>query len=100
LAGLQRHNGGNFEDADPVKILTDTTEDVAASIGPRQVPIILKVVEITGIQQARAWEVAFLNEIRRYFGFSAHGSFAEMTSDPSIARCLEILYGNTGGVEL
>lgn len=100
LAGLQTHNGGSFEDADLVQILTVTTEDVAASFGPRQVPIVLKVIEIMGIQQARAWEVASLNEVRQYFGLPAHNSFADITSDPEIAKCLETLYGDVEDVEL
>ncbi|KAF3035370.1 hypothetical protein E8E11_005370 [Didymella keratinophila] len=100
LAGLQRHNGDSFEDADLVQVLTDTTEVVAASFGPRQVPIVLKVIEIMGIQQARAWEVASFHEVRRYFGLPAHNSFADITSDPEIAKCLETLYGGVEDVEL
>jgi hypothetical protein len=100
LAGLHRHDGGNFEDAGLVKILSETTEDAAASFGPRHVPVVLRVVEIMGIQQARAWDVASLNEVRRYFGLTAHKSFADITSDPEIAASLEALYGNVEDVEL
>lgn len=100
MAGLHRPNGGNFEDAGLARILSETTEDTAASFGPRQVPIVLKVVEIMAIQQARALGLASLNEVRRYFGLTAHASFADITSDPEIAACLEVLYGNVEDVEL
>jgi hypothetical protein len=99
-AGLLRCPGKNFDDADIAKILTDSTEDVAASFGPRQIPIILKVFETMGIHQARAWGVASLNEVRRHFGLIAHKSFADINSDPEIARSLEMLYGDVENVEL
>lgn len=99
-AGLQRQHGRNFDDADLIKILTDTTKNVAASFGPRQVPTVLKVVEIMGIQQARAWGVASLNEVQGHFGLTAHKSFTDINSDPEIATSLEVLYGNVDDVEL
>ena len=98
--GLPRQPGGYFEDADLVKILTEATEDTAASFGPRQVPIALKAIEVMSIKQARAWGVASLNEVRRHFGMKAHKSFSDINSDPEIAAALETLYGDVENVEL
>lgn len=98
--GLQRQPGGHFDDADLVRVLTEATEDTAASFGPRQVPVALRVIEIMDIQQARAWGVASLNEVRRHFGMNTHKSFLDINSDPDIATALETLYGDIENVEL
>ncbi|KAF2628738.1 heme peroxidase [Macroventuria anomochaeta] len=98
--GLQPQPGGYFNDADLVRVLTEATEDTAASFGARQVPVVLRVIEVMGIQQARAWGVASLNEVRRHFGMNAHKSFFDINSDPDIATALENLYGDVENVEL
>jgi hypothetical protein len=115
FAGLERDASGHFSDEELVKILTDATEDVASSFGPRHVPIALKVVEIMGIEQARAWGMASLNEMRRCFRLKAHDSFTDINSDLGrhlhvafrsladaieIAGALEALYGDIDNVEL
>ncbi|KAJ8115411.1 hypothetical protein OPT61_g2940 [Boeremia exigua] len=99
-SGLQRQPGDHFNTADLVKLLTEATEDTAASFGPRQVPIALKVIEVMGIRQARAWGVASLNEVRRHFGMAPYESFLDINSDPEIATALETLYGSVENVEL
>jgi hypothetical protein len=97
---LQRNAEGYFEDAELVRILTEAGEDTAASFGPRQVPVALKVIEILGIEQARSWGVASLNEMRRFFGLVPHKTFADVNADPDIATALEALYGDVDNVEL
>jgi hypothetical protein len=82
FGGLQRDAHGHFDNAELVNILTEATEDVAASFGPRQVPVALKVIEVMGIQQARYWGVASLNEVRAFFGMVPHKSFTDVNSDP------------------
>ncbi|XPS69327.1 hypothetical protein M3J09_001604 [Ascochyta lentis] len=98
--GLQRQPGGAFKDADLVRVLTEATEDTAASFGPRQIPVALKVIEVMGIRQARAWGVASLNEVRRHFGMNPQKSFRDINPDPDIAAALEALYGDVENVEL
>ncbi|CAO2655875.1 Nn.00g046780.m01.CDS01 [Neocucurbitaria sp. VM-36] len=100
FGNLHRDTEGYFEDADLVRILTEATEDVAASFGPRHVPVALKVVEIMSIEQARAWGVASLNEMRRFFGMVPYKTFTDINSDPDVATSLEALYGNVENVEL
>ncbi|KAF1845382.1 heme peroxidase [Cucurbitaria berberidis CBS 394.84] len=100
FGGLQRNARGYYNDAEIVKILTEATEDVAASFGPRHIPIALRVVEVMGIEQARAWGVASLNEMRRFFGLAPHKTFMDINSDPDIAASLEALYGEVENVEL
>lgn len=63
--GVHRQVNGAFKDGDLVMILTESTEDVAAAFGARQVPVVMRVIEMLGIQQARNWNVATLNEFRR-----------------------------------
>ena len=82
FGNLQRDSKGYFNDADLVRALTEATEDVAASFGPRQVPVALKVIEIMSIKQARAWGVASLNEMRSFFGMVPHKTFTDINSDP------------------
>lgn len=80
--GMQRDAHGHFNDGQLVSILKEATEDVAASFGPRQVPVALKIIEVMGIQQARYWGVASLNEMRAFFGMVPHKSFTDVNSDP------------------
>ena len=91
---------GAFLDADLIKIIADSTEDVACAFGPRQVPKILKLVEVLGIQQARLWNVATLNEFRKFFKLEPHKSFDDITKDVEVAKSLETLYRHPDYVEL
>lgn len=100
FGGLQRNAQGQFGNADLVRILTEAAEDVAASFGPRQIPIALKVIEVLSIEQARSWGVASLNEVRKFFGLMPYKTFNDINSDPEIAAALEALYGDVENVEL
>jgi linoleate 8R-lipoxygenase/9,12-octadecadienoate 8-hydroperoxide 8R-isomerase len=90
----------SFSDDDLVKIITDGIEDCANSFGANRVPTVLRVVEILGIQQARVWNVASLNEFRKYFNLEPHKEFTDINPDKSVAEQLERLYDHPDQVEL
>lgn len=80
FAGLQRKEDGSFDDGDLVNILADCIEDVAGCPGAQHVPKALRAAEILGIQQARHWNCASLNEFRKFFGLKPHSTFEEINS--------------------
>ncbi|KAH7119549.1 heme peroxidase [Dendryphion nanum] len=100
FARLSRNDKGRFADDDLVKIITESIEDPANSFGARRVPMVMKAMECLGIEQARAWNLATLNEFRKYFGLVPHHTFADINSDPYIAEELENLYSHPDLVEL
>jgi hypothetical protein len=51
---LSRH-GGRFRDEDLARILQNATAASASAFKARGTPEVLRVVEILGIQQGRAW---------------------------------------------
>jgi hypothetical protein len=53
-----------------------------------------------GIQQARYWKMATLNELRRFLGLIEHKSFEAINPDPVIARSLRQLYDHPDNVEM
>lgn len=100
FAHLTRTTDGKFEDDDLVKIFADSVEDVAGAFGPSQVPTVLKSVEVLGIKQARSWNLATLNEFRKYFNLAAYNSFEEINPDPYISSQLKHFYDHPDQVEL
>ncbi|KAJ9612991.1 hypothetical protein H2200_002932 [Cladophialophora chaetospira] len=96
----KRTENGAFRDEDLIKILTEATEDVACAFGPRNVPLAMKLIDILGIQQARAWNVATLNEFRKFFKLEPHKSFSDITKNDEVARSLKALYQHPDYVEL
>ena len=60
----------------------------------------MKAVEILGIEQARQWKCASLNEFRNFFGLQSHKTFTDINSDPKVAAALEKLYDHPDFVEL
>ncbi|KAL0943400.1 linoleate diol synthase [Colletotrichum truncatum] len=98
--GLQRQADGTFKDEELVNILKEAMDDPAGCFGARMVPKALKIVEILGIKQARAWQVASLNEFREFFGLKKYDTFKDINSDPDIASLLEKLYTDPDMVEL
>ncbi|KAL6697598.1 heme peroxidase [Trichoderma pleuroticola] len=98
--GLQRQADGRFKDEDLVRILKEATDDPAGVFGARMVPKALKIVEVLGINQARKWQVASLNEFREFFGLKRYEKFTDMNSDTEIAGILEKLYTSPDMVEL
>ncbi|KAH8646471.1 fatty acid oxygenase [Tricladium varicosporioides] len=100
VGGLKRNAGGGFDDADLVRLLTEETEDVAGAFGARNVPAILKAVDVLGIEQGRAWGAASLNEVRKFFKLKPYETFLDINSDPDVAASLEALYTHPDNVEL
>lgn len=101
IKNLQRDpKTGMFSDDDLVKILTESIEDPAGAFGARNVPAVLRAVEILGIEQSRKWKVASLNEFRAFFGLQPHKTFESINSNPDVANALCQLYDNPDFVEL
>jgi hypothetical protein len=97
---FQRNERGAFLDEDLAQILSDATEDVAGAFGPRNVPIVMRLIETMGIEQARQWNVATLNEFRKFFKLTPHATFNDITKDAQVAQSLKALYGHPDYVEL
>ncbi|KAK1246403.1 hypothetical protein MKX08_000205 [Trichoderma sp. CBMAI-0020] len=98
--GLERQADGKFKDEDLVRILKEAMDDPAGLFGARMVPKALKIVEVLGINQARKWQVASLNEFREFFGLKKYEKFADITTNVDIAKILENLYTSPDMVEL
>ena len=99
FAKLERKDG-KYDDDDLVEILTASIEDCANAYGANRVPSVMRVIEILGIEQARRWNVASLNEFRKYFGLLPHEDFESINSDPYVADQLKHLYDHPDAVEL
>ena len=113
---FNRGEDGMLDDEAMVKCLTESIEDCGGksstwvssretdfalgAFGARNVPKILRSVEILGIVQARKWNVAGLNEFRKHFGLKPHERFEDINSDPEIADQLRHLYDHPDFVEL
>ncbi|PYI33000.1 peroxidase [Aspergillus indologenus CBS 114.80] len=100
FAGLKRQEDGTFKDEELVHILKTAIEDVASSFGARNVPKVLKSVEILGIEQGRKWNVGSLNEFRKFFNLKPYERFEDINSDPEVADALRHLYEHPDYVEL
>ncbi|EXJ93786.1 hypothetical protein A1O1_02179 [Capronia coronata CBS 617.96] len=96
----KRTERGTFRDEDLINILSDATEDVACAFGPRNVPVVMRLIETLGMKQARAWNVATLNEFRKFFKLQPHKSFSDISKDEDVARSLQALYHHPDYVEL
>ncbi|KAK3070710.1 hypothetical protein LTR53_009992, partial [Teratosphaeriaceae sp. CCFEE 6253] len=97
---LKRSPSGHFADADLTAILTSSVEDCANAYGPQQVPTVMKAIEILGIQQARTWQVATLNEFRSHFGLQPYRKFEDITDNKEVSEALKHLYDTPDNVEL
>lgn len=97
---LQRTANGSFPNADLVDLLTIATDNVAGAFGAKNVPAIMKAIEILGIQQGRSWGVATLNEVRTFFKLKPHATFLQVNPDPDVARALADLYDHVDDIEL
>ena len=100
FANLTRAQDGSLDDGILVEILAQGIEDKAGAFGAKNVPEILRSVEILGIKQARSWNLASLNEFRSFFGLSKHETFESINSDPQVAETLRQLYDEPDFVEL
>lgn len=91
---------GNFKDDDLAALLTSSIEDCANAMGPQQVPTVMKAIEILGIQQARTWRCATLNEFRQHFHLVPHKTFESITKNKEVSEALKHLYNTPDDVEL
>jgi len=100
FSGLKRQKDGKFADKDLIDAITKSTEDIAGSFGPHNIPKVMRSVEILGIIQARKWKVATLNEFRQFCQLTPHKTFEDLNPDPTIAQTLRNLYEDPDKVEL
>ena len=100
FANLQRLPDGSFDDDVLVRMFHESVEDCAGAFGATNVPTVLKAVEVLGIKQARSWNLATLNEFRKYFNLKPHEKFEDINSDPYIADQLRHFYDHPDYVEL
>ncbi|KAL4864170.1 heme peroxidase [Aspergillus spectabilis] len=97
---LSRNSSGNFDTTALVKLITESTCDVSSAFGAHQVPVVLKLVEILGISQARGWHVCTLNELRKSMGVKPHESFEDINPDPETQEAMKALYKKPDLVEM
>ncbi|KAG9234558.1 heme peroxidase [Amylocarpus encephaloides] len=100
FGGLKRNADGTYNDDDLVSILADSVEDLAGSSGANNIPEVLRAVEILGMEQARSWKCATLNEFRKHFGLTPYETFEDITSDKEVAKSMKALYDHPDFVEL
>lgn len=100
FGGLRRESNGRFPDAGIAKIIQSATASRAGAFRARGVPSAMRVLEILGIEQARAWGTCTLNEFRQFVGLKPYSTFAEWNSDMSIAAAAKKLYGHIDNMEL
>ena len=93
FAHLKRGPDGKYNDDDLVAIMKAGIESCAGAFGARNVPKALKQIEILGMQQARSWNLATLNEFRKFFKLKPYDTFEEINDDPEVAQSLKDLYG-------
>lgn len=91
---------GNYEDKDLTELLASSVEDCSNAFGPRQVPTVMKAIEMLGIQQARTWKCATLNEMRKHFDLTPHETWEDITKDKDVQDALKHLYDTPDQVEL
>ncbi|KAJ9104682.1 hypothetical protein QFC21_002180 [Naganishia friedmannii] len=94
------HESGLYNDDYLVDVIASSIEDPANSFGAQRVPIIMRAVEVLGIQQARTWNVSTLNEFRKFFDLKPHATFEDINPDPHVADQLRRLYDQPDLVEL
>jgi hypothetical protein len=102
FGGKKRTADGSFSDGDLVNLITTATKNAGGkyvrpvpentdlgnlgAFGARNVPAIMKAIEILGIQHGREWNIATLNEVRLYFGLKPHATFRKL---PQVSRARE-----------
>lgn len=58
---------------------------MAGAYRARGTPAVLRIIEIMGMEQGRAWGVCTMNEFREFLGLKRFDSFEEWNRDPEIA---------------
>ncbi|KAH6670320.1 linoleate diol synthase [Plectosphaerella plurivora] len=100
FGGFKKGPDGRFNDDELAECIASAVEDVAGSFGGRNVPKVMRPVEIMGILHGRKWNLAGLNEFRKHFGLKAYETFEDINSDPKVHEPLRHLYGKPDNVEL
>ncbi|MCJ1331818.1 hypothetical protein MMC10_008510 [Thelotrema lepadinum] len=100
VAGIKRNDDGTLPDEPLVKILTESTQDIAGAFGANNVPKVMRAIEILLMTQTRKWNLASLNEFRAHFNLKTYESFEEINPDPEVAEQLKHLYEHPDMVEL
>ncbi|KAG6027330.1 hypothetical protein E4U41_000966 [Claviceps citrina] len=100
FGGFARGPDGRFDDADLVDCISTAIEQPGGAFGARNVPRIMKPVEMLGILRGRRWNLAGLNEFRKHFGLRAYDRFEDINPDPAVADSLRNLYQHPDHVEL
>ncbi|KAI9147556.1 Linoleate 10R-lipoxygenase [Paramyrothecium foliicola] len=98
--GFERGPDGKFNDDQLVDALATAIEQPGGAFGARNVPRIMKPIEMLGIIRGRKWNLAGLNEFRKHFGLKAYDTFEDINSDPQVADALRNLYQHPDFVEL
>lgn len=76
---LKRGSDGKFSDDDLAEIIQAATAEPAGAFRGRGTPTVLRLVEIMGIEQSRAWGLCTMNEFRKFLGLRR--TWADGTSD-------------------
>ena len=100
FGGFTRKEDGTFDDDDLVRCIASAIEDCAGAFGARNVPRVMKPIEILGILQGRKWNLAGLNEFRKQFGLKPYATFEDINPDEDVAEHLRRLYQHPDHVEL
>ncbi|KAM3084311.1 hypothetical protein ACMFMG_001584 [Clarireedia jacksonii] len=100
FAGLKRTEQGSFSDDELVRIFSDAVEDRASAFGANRIPPILRSIEILSIQQSRYWNMATLNEFRKFVGLTPHTTFSDINPSPYVSEKLAQFYPTPDHVEL
>lgn len=100
FGGMRRGPDGRFDDDELVERLATAIEQPGGAFGARNVPRIMKPVEMLAILRGRKWNLAGLNEFRKHFGLKAYATFEDINSDPEVADALRNLYQHPDHVEL
>jgi linoleate 10R-lipoxygenase len=67
LHSIKRDGSGRFNDADIARILQNATEAPASAFKARGTPEVLRVIELLGIEQGRAWGTCTVRMLKTRF---------------------------------
>ena len=81
-------------------LLSTHLHNAVGAFGAHQVPVVLKLVEILGISQARGWHVGTLNELRKFMDLTPHKTFEDINPDPEVQEAMRALYKEPDFVEM
>ncbi|KAF8859054.1 heme peroxidase [Acephala macrosclerotiorum] len=99
FGGIKRQADGSFTEADLVNLINVATEKPGAAFGARSTPLVMKPIEMLGIQSQRQWGIATLNEVRAKFNLVPHKTFLDVNPDPAVAKALSELYPTPDDIE-